>query len=60
MIKKLIAFHAFLLQLFIPGIAQNVGIGNTNPQFLLDVSVSQGSSQERILKSKNVVRLRRM
>lgn len=38
MIKKLIAFHAFLLLLFIPGIAQNVGIGNTNPQFLLDIS----------------------
>jgi hypothetical protein len=38
MIKKLIAFHAFLLQLFIPGIAQNVGIRNTNPSFPLDVS----------------------
>ena len=38
MIKKFIAFHAFLLQLFIPGIAQNVGIGNVNPSFPLDVS----------------------
>lgn len=38
MLKKLFILQACLIMLHNQGFAQNVGIGNTNPSFLLDVS----------------------